>query len=63
MDTTRQQTRRAPPVIRKEFEKTVLKNLDQRTMSQSKKNMRIDYLVHWTGESEADATWEQDVTL
>ncbi|KAL0373603.1 UNVERIFIED_CONTAM: hypothetical protein Sradi_3276000 [Sesamum radiatum] len=32
-------------------------------MGQSKKNRRTDYLVHWVGESEADATWEQDVTL
>ncbi|KAK4381995.1 hypothetical protein Sango_2914600 [Sesamum angolense] len=32
-------------------------------MGQSKKNRRTDYLVHWSGESEADATWERDVTL
>ncbi|KAL0307163.1 UNVERIFIED_CONTAM: Transposon Ty3-I Gag-Pol polyprotein [Sesamum radiatum] len=58
-----QQTQRAPPVIRKEFEKTVLKILDHKTMGQSKKNRRTDYLVHWSGESEVDATWERDVTL
>ncbi|KAL3502561.1 hypothetical protein ACH5RR_037010 [Cinchona calisaya] len=32
-------------------------------MEQSKKNRRIDYLIHWNGEMEADATWEYDVTL
>ncbi|KAL0307085.1 UNVERIFIED_CONTAM: hypothetical protein Sradi_6125800 [Sesamum radiatum] len=32
-------------------------------MGQSKKNRRTDYLVHWSGESEVDATWERDVTL
>ncbi|KAK4385863.1 hypothetical protein Sango_2710300 [Sesamum angolense] len=37
LDAARQQTQRAPPVIRKEFEKTVLKILDHRTMGQSKK--------------------------
>ncbi|KAL0336611.1 UNVERIFIED_CONTAM: hypothetical protein Sradi_4873000 [Sesamum radiatum] len=63
LDTARQQTQRAPPVIRKQFEKTVLKILDHRTMGQSKKNRRTDYLVHWSGESQADATWEWDVTL
>ncbi|KAL0461931.1 UNVERIFIED_CONTAM: hypothetical protein Slati_0080700 [Sesamum latifolium] len=63
LDTSRQQAQRALPVIRKEFEKTVLKFLDHRTMGQSKKNRRTDYLVHWAGESEADATWEWDVTL
>ncbi|KAK4383416.1 hypothetical protein Sango_2777400 [Sesamum angolense] len=63
LDTARQQTQRALPVIRKEFEKKMLKILDHRTMGQSKKNRRTDYLVHWLGESEADATWERDVTL
>ncbi|KAL0315612.1 UNVERIFIED_CONTAM: hypothetical protein Sradi_5439400 [Sesamum radiatum] len=63
LDTARQQTQRAPPVIQKEFEKTVLKILDHRTMGQSKKNIRTNYLVHWSGESEANATWERDVTL
>ncbi|KAK4388148.1 hypothetical protein Sango_2421400 [Sesamum angolense] len=63
LDAARQQTQRAPPVIRKEFEKTVLKIFYHRTMGQSKKNTRTDYLVHWSGESEADATWECDVTL
>ena len=32
-------------------------------MGQSKKNRRTDYLVQWEGQSEADATWERDVTL
>ncbi|KAK4403125.1 hypothetical protein Sango_1053200 [Sesamum angolense] len=63
LDTARQQTQRALPVIRKEFEKTVLKILDLKTMGQSKKNRRTDYLVSLSGESEADATWERDVTL
>ncbi|KAK4384457.1 hypothetical protein Sango_3058500 [Sesamum angolense] len=63
LDTVGQQTQRAPPVIRKEFEMTVRKILDHRTMGQSKKNRRTDYLVHWSGESEANGTWERDVTL
>ncbi|KAL0336587.1 UNVERIFIED_CONTAM: hypothetical protein Sradi_4870600 [Sesamum radiatum] len=32
-------------------------------MGQSKKNRRTNYLVYWSGESEADAFWERDVTL
>ncbi|KAK4384458.1 hypothetical protein Sango_3058600 [Sesamum angolense] len=63
LDMARQQTQRALLVIRKEFEKTMLKILDHKTMGQSKKNRRTDYLVHWSGESETDATWEWDVTL
>ncbi|KAK4380950.1 RNA-directed DNA polymerase [Sesamum angolense] len=63
LHTATQQTQRALPVIRKQFEKKMLKILDHRTMGQSKKNRRTDYLVHWLGESKADATWERDVTL
>ncbi|KAL0405984.1 UNVERIFIED_CONTAM: hypothetical protein Slati_3912300 [Sesamum latifolium] len=63
LDTSRQQTQRAPSVIRKEFEKTVMKFLDHRTMGQSKKNIQTDYLVHWAVESKVDATWERNVTL
>ncbi|KAL0363845.1 UNVERIFIED_CONTAM: hypothetical protein Sangu_0482100 [Sesamum angustifolium] len=63
LDAARQQTQHAPRVIQKEFEKTVLKILDHRTMGQSKKNRQMDYLVHWLDDSKADATWERDVTL
>ncbi|KAJ4722993.1 Retrotransposon protein, putative, Ty3-gypsy subclass [Melia azedarach] len=57
------QAKRAPPVIRKQFDKEVEKILDHRTMGQSKKNRRTDYLVQWKDGSEADASWERDVTL
>ncbi|KAK4380948.1 hypothetical protein Sango_3015700 [Sesamum angolense] len=63
LDRARKQTQHALLVIRKEFEKMVLKILTHRTMGQSKKNRRTEYMVHWSGESEADATWERDVTL
>ncbi|KAL3498151.1 hypothetical protein ACH5RR_040883 [Cinchona calisaya] len=33
------------------------------TGRESKKNRRTDYLIHWKGETEADATWEEDMTL
>jgi ribosomal protein L21E len=63
IDGGRQQGKRAPPVIRKQFDIGVEKILNHRTMGQSKKNRRTDYLVQWKGSSEADATWERDVTL
>ncbi|KAK1354667.1 Chromo domain-containing protein [Heracleum sosnowskyi] len=59
----RQQLKRAPPTIRKQFDKIVDKVLDHRTMGMSRQNRRTDYLVKWKGESEVDATWERDVTL
>jgi hypothetical protein len=63
IDDGRQQGKRAPPVIRKQFDKNVERILDHRTMGQSKKNRRTDYLVQWKGGSQADASWERDVTL
>ncbi|XP_027178179.1 uncharacterized protein LOC113777345 [Coffea eugenioides] len=58
MDEGRKQAKRASPVIRKQFQKDVEAILDHRTMGQSKKNRRTDYLIHWKGETELDATWE-----
>ncbi|KAK4397586.1 hypothetical protein Sango_1595200 [Sesamum angolense] len=52
LDTTRQQTQRALPVIQKEFEKTVLKILNHRTMGQS-----VGWLLAWCNtvmDSQAD---------
>ncbi|KAL0393056.1 UNVERIFIED_CONTAM: RNA-directed DNA polymerase [Sesamum radiatum] len=52
LDTARQQTQRAPPVIRKEFEKMVLKILDHRTMGQSKKiDGPITWFIGWASAS------------
>ncbi|KAK1365519.1 hypothetical protein POM88_041080 [Heracleum sosnowskyi] len=56
----RQQLKRAPPTIRKQFDKIVDKVLDHRTMGMSRQNLRTDYLVKWKGESEVDATCERD---
>uniref|UniRef100_A0A803P658 Chromo domain-containing protein n=1 Tax=Cannabis sativa TaxID=3483 RepID=A0A803P658_CANSA len=59
----RQQVVRAPPTVRKQFEKKLTKILDHRTFGASKKNLRTEYLVQWEGEDVADATWEKVVTL
>lgn len=63
VDEGRQQGKRAPPVIRKQFDKRVENILDHQTMGQSKKNRRTDFLIQWKGDNEADATWERDVCL
>lgn len=63
LDAGRKQAKRAPPVIRKQFDKDVEKILAHKTEGMSKKNRRTDYLVHWKGEDEVDASWERDVTL
>ncbi|XP_044481390.1 uncharacterized protein LOC123207965 [Mangifera indica] len=59
----RAQVRRAPPMVRKDIEKKLAKVLDRRTLGESKKNRRVEYLIQWEGESDADATWERDVNL
>ena len=62
-EQSREQQRRAPPVIRKEFDKTVQKVLDHKTVGESKLNRRTDFLIQWKGECVSDATWEKGATL
>lgn len=62
-ETGRQQAKRAPPIIRKQYDKEVERILDHKTMGQSKKNRRTEFLVQWKGGSEADASWEKEVSL
>lgn len=56
-------SRRAPPIIKMQFEKEIFRALDDRTSGYKKKNRRTEYFIQWKGESVADATWEKDVTL
>ncbi|RVW21226.1 Transposon Tf2-2 polyprotein [Vitis vinifera] len=63
LDAERVQTKRAPPLVMKQFDRELEKILDHRTMGHSKKNRRTDFLVQWKGISEAEASWERDVTL
>ncbi|KZV57841.1 hypothetical protein F511_03410 [Dorcoceras hygrometricum] len=55
--------KRAPPVIRFQTERKIAKILDHRTLGQSKKNRRTDYLVQWEGEAVEEAVWEKSVNL
>ena len=59
----RGQTTRAPPTIRRQFEKEVDRVLGHRTEGQSKKNRRTFYLILWKGLPESEATWEREVDL
>ena len=59
----RRQAKRALAVVRTQFDKEVENILNHRTMGQSKKNRRTDFLVQWKGTSKANASWERDVTL
>ena len=63
LDAERVQTKWAPPLAMKQFDREIEKILDHRTMGYSKKNRRTDFLVQWKRTSEAEATWERDVTL
>ena len=57
------QTKQTPPLVMKQFDQEIEKILDHRTMGHSRNNRQTDFLVQWKGTSEADATWERDVTL
>ena len=63
LDAERVQTKRAPLLVMKQFDREIEKILDHRTMGHNRKNRRTDFLVQWKGTSEAEATWERDVTL
>ncbi|RVW70701.1 Transposon Tf2-8 polyprotein [Vitis vinifera] len=63
LDAERVQTKRAPPLVMKQFDWEIEKILDHRTMGQNRKNRRTDFLVQWKGISEIEASWERDVTL
>ena len=57
------QARRAPPTVRKQFDKEIKKILDHRVLGASKKNKRAKYLVQWKGSSEVDVIWEKVTDL
>ncbi|KAL7135146.1 hypothetical protein ABFS83_11G073000 [Erythranthe nasuta] len=63
IDESRKQTKRAPPVVRKEFEREIQQILDHKTQGQRKKNRRTELLIHWKNSDVADATWEKAVNL
>ena len=58
LDAERVQTKRAPPLVMKQFDREIEKILDHRTMGHSRKNRQTDFLVQWKGTSEAKAIGE-----
>ncbi|KAK9113309.1 hypothetical protein Syun_020106 [Stephania yunnanensis] len=60
-DPGRSTTRRAPPLVRKEFAGEIEQILSHETRGQSKKNRRTFYLIKWVDVEEP--TWERDTTL
>ena len=58
VNVTRKQACRAPPMIRKRFDREIERILDYKTEGQSKKNRRTHYLVKWNGLLELEASWE-----
>lgn len=59
----RKQAKRAPPVIRKQFDKEVESILDHKIEGMSKKNRRTHYLLKWKCLPKTDASWKKDVML
>ena len=59
LDDRRRQPPRAPPTIRRQFEKGVERVLDHRTEGHSRRNQRTFYLVLCKGLPKSEATWER----
>ncbi|KAH0655292.1 hypothetical protein KY285_030174 [Solanum tuberosum] len=55
----RSATRHDPPVLRTQSKEQIEKILDHRTLRQSKKNRRKEFLVQWKGKQVCHATWEK----
>ena len=56
LDVEMVQTKRAPRLVMKQFDREIEKILDHKTMGHSRKNRRTDFLVQWKGTSKAEAT-------
>ena len=63
MDDLHPPMRRNPPIVRHQYNEDVERILDRRVKGQSKKNRMVEFLVHWKGQSEAEATWDRDINL
>lgn len=63
VDKARQSVKRAPPVVRKQFDRQVEEILNHETKGMSKKNRRTFDLVKWKGLPSSEASWEKDTTL
>ena len=59
----RRQTQRAPPIVKKHYDKDIKKIVDHQILGTSKKNRMEKYLVQWKGNSEVNATWEKTTDL
>lgn len=55
--------KKAPWVVRKQFDDQIGENLDHRTFGQSRKNKRMEFLIQWNDKPITEATWERGTTL
>ncbi|XP_015084295.1 uncharacterized protein LOC107027726 [Solanum pennellii] len=59
----RNRSKRAPPSVPTQFDAEIEKILDHRVLGTSKKNTKIELLIHWKGKSAANAVWEKSKDL
>ncbi|KAF3662453.1 hypothetical protein FXO37_12442 [Capsicum annuum] len=62
-DPGRNKSKRAPPLISKQYKAKMVKILDYRIVGNIKKNTKTEFLVQWEGRSEEDAVWEKAQNL
>ena len=58
-DSDRNKSKRAPPLVRTQYDAEIKKILDHRVLGTSKKNTKKEFLVHWKGKAAVDAVWEK----
>ena len=58
-DPDKNRSKRPPLSIPKQFDAKTEKSLDHRVFGTSKKNTKIEFLVHWKSKSAVDAIWEK----
>lgn len=60
---SKSQAKRAPLVMRKQFDDQIEKILDHRILGQNKKNRRTKFLIQWKDKLIVEITWERNTTL
>ena len=62
-DPDRNMSKRALPSEPTQYDAKIEKILYHRVLGTSKKNTKIEFLVHWKGKSATDAFWEKGKDL
>lgn len=63
VDLSRSKGCRAPMSVHAEFERKIQKKKDHKIVGHNRKNMRMEFLIHWEGTPKEEARWEKSFHL